>query len=147
MLDRRRQVIFVTAGVVFLLAVLICVFTTRKYTAASVIELQKMSASSPSLDSLMGGDTAAASDAMALNVDLQTQADILLSDALALRVIKELNLEGNPDFKQHFNPVGWVSGSGLAGRAFGPRQCFPGSFSHAPAPGAPRSSTRTSLSE
>ncbi len=129
MLDRRRRVILVTAGVVFLLAVLVCVFTTRKYTAASVIELQKMSASSPSLDSLMGGDTAAASDAMALNVDLQTQADILLSDALALRVIKELNLEGNPDFKPHFNPIGWVSGlvspEGPSDRANAPLEAAP----------------------
>ena len=92
------------------LALLVCVFTTRKYTASSIIELQKMSASSPSLDSLMGGDTAAAGDAMSLNVDLQTQSDILQSDALALRVIKELDLEHNPDFKPHFSPVGWVMG-------------------------------------
>ena len=57
--DRRRRVILIAAGVVFALAVLACVFTTREYTASSVIELQKMSASSPSLDSLMGGDAAA----------------------------------------------------------------------------------------
>jgi capsular exopolysaccharide synthesis family protein len=108
--DRRRSVLLIVVGVVFALAVLDCVFATRRYTAASVIELQKMSANSPSLDTLMGGDTAAAGDAMALNVDLQTQSDILQSDALALRVIKELNLEQNADFKPRFSPVGWALG-------------------------------------
>jgi len=110
MFDRRRRVVLIAAGVVFALAVLYCLFTTRKYTATSVIELQKMSASSPSLDSLMGADSAAAGDAMSLNVDLQTQSDILQSDALALRVIKQLGLENNHDFKPHFSPVGWVIG-------------------------------------
>ncbi len=129
-LDRRRQLILVTAGVVFLLAVLFCVFATRRYTAASVIELQKMSASSPGLDSLMGGDSAGAGDAMALNVDLQTQANILQSDALALRVVKELNLEGNADFKPHFTPTGWILGlispKGRSDRANAPLEASPG---------------------
>ena len=44
------------------------------------------------------------------NVTLQTQAQILQSDSLALQVIKELNLEKSPDFRPHFNPIGWVMG-------------------------------------
>ncbi len=108
--DRRRRVILVTAGAVFVLAVLYCVVTTRRYTASSVIELQKMAANSPSLDSLMGGASAGAGDAMALNVDLQTQSDILQSDALALRVIRGLDLEQDPDFKPRFSPLGWLLG-------------------------------------
>jgi polysaccharide biosynthesis transport protein len=106
-----------------------CIFATRRYTAASVIELQKVSAGSPSLDGLVGNDAAAAGDAMALNVDLQTQANILQSDLLALRVIKELNLEQNPDFKPHFSPVGWLLGLFTA---HGPTDSANGSLENSP---------------
>ena len=57
---------------------------------------------------MMGPETA--SDAVDSNVTLQTQAQILQSDSLALQVIKELNLEKSPDFRSHFNPIGWVMG-------------------------------------
>jgi polysaccharide biosynthesis transport protein len=83
---------------------------TRRYTASSVIQLEKSSSDSLGLDSLMGAASGGASDALSVNVDLQTQANILQSEALALKVIKELNLEQNEDFKPHFNPVGWVMG-------------------------------------
>jgi capsular exopolysaccharide synthesis family protein len=83
---------------------------TRRYKATSVIQLQKSSSDSLGLDSLMGAATGGASDDMSVNVDLQTQADILQSDALALQVIKDLNLAQNEDFKPHFSPVGWVMG-------------------------------------
>src|SRR5271170_1479184 len=101
--------VFVVAGTTFLLALLACILTTRRYTASGVIELRKASTNSAGLEALMGGD-AAAGDAMGLNVELQTQADILQSDALALRVIKELNLEQNPDFRPRFSLVGWAAG-------------------------------------
>lgn len=58
----------------------------------------------------MGAESGAASDSLSVNVDLQTQADILQSEALALKVIKDLKLEQNQDFKPHFSPVGWVMG-------------------------------------
>ena len=99
-----------TASAVFLLSVCACVFMTRRYTASSVIQLEKSSSDSLGLDSLMGAASGGASDALSVNVDLQTQANILQSEALALKVIKELNLEQNEDFKPHFNPVGWVMG-------------------------------------
>jgi capsular exopolysaccharide synthesis family protein len=108
--DRRRRLVYVTAGVVFFLAVCVCIFMTRRYTASSTIELQKSAADSPSLDTLMGGSAGGANDALSLNVDLQTQSDILQSEALALQVVRELNLEQNEDFKPHFNPIGWVMG-------------------------------------
>ena len=40
----------------------------------------------------------AQSDAVDSNITLQTQAQILQSESLALQVIKELNLEKSPDF-------------------------------------------------
>jgi succinoglycan biosynthesis transport protein ExoP len=76
----------------------------------SVIQLQKSSSDSLGLDSLMGAASGGASDGLSVNIDLQTQADILQSEALALKVIKDLNLEQNEDFKPHFSPVGWVMG-------------------------------------
>ena len=86
---------------------------------SSVIELQKMSASSPSLDSLMGGDTADASDATALNVDLQTQSDNP-PNPMPLRCgsSRRWILKHNPDFKPHFSPIGWVGGLLSAERSF-----------------------------
>jgi polysaccharide biosynthesis transport protein len=109
-LHRRRRAVVVTASIVFALAVFACVFTTRRYEATSEIQLQKSSSDSLDLDDLMGAASGGTSDSMSLNVDLQTQADILQSEALALKVIKELNLEQNADFKAHFSPVGWIMG-------------------------------------
>jgi succinoglycan biosynthesis transport protein ExoP len=100
----------ITAAVIFSLAVCACVITTRRYTASSVIQLQKSSSDSLGLDSLMGAATGGATDDMSVNIDMQTQASILQSEALALKVIEELNLEQNADFKRHFSPVGWVRG-------------------------------------
>ncbi len=50
------------------------------------------------------------SDAVESNVTLQTQAQILQSDSLALQVVRELNLEKSPDFRSRFSPIGWVLG-------------------------------------
>ena len=47
-------------------------------------------------------------DALSENIDLQTQANILQSYSLALRVIDDLSLEKTEDFKPTFNPVGWL---------------------------------------
>ncbi len=107
---RRKRAIYVTASVVFLLAVCACVFMTRRYTASSVIQLEKSSSDSLGLDSLMGAASGGASDALSVNIDLQTQASILESEALALKVVKDLNLEQNEDFKPHFSPIGWAMG-------------------------------------
>lgn len=108
--NRRRRAVFVTAAIIFVLAVCACVFMTRRYTANSIIQLEKSSSDSLGLDSLIGAASGGASDSLSVNVDLQTQANILQSEALALKVIKELNLEQNDDFKPHFSPVGWLLG-------------------------------------
>src|SRR3984885_15148842 len=107
---RRKRAIVVTTAVVFFLAVFACVFLTRRYTATSIIQLQKSSSDSLGLDSLMGAASGGASDALSVNNALQTQANILQSEALALKVVKDLNLEQNQDFKPHFSPIGWAMG-------------------------------------
>jgi capsular exopolysaccharide synthesis family protein len=109
--DRRRQIFFGTAGVVFLLAILACIFMTRRYEATGVIELQKSSSDSLDLEGMMGGDEASgAGDSLSANLDLQTQTAILQSETLVLKVANDLNLEKTRDFQPHFNPMGAVMG-------------------------------------
>jgi len=112
--DRRRRTAIATLVVFFLLAVLVCVFMTRIYDAQGTIELQKSTSDSLNLDSMMsgmgGGEGGGGGDSLSANIDLQTQADILQSDTLALQVIHELDLEKNKDFIAHFNPVYWLMG-------------------------------------
>jgi capsular exopolysaccharide synthesis family protein len=108
--DRRRHIVVGTTIFFFLLAVCVCVVSTRTYQATGVIQLEKSTADSLNLDSLMGAAGGGAGDSMSANIDLQTKADILKSDTLALKVINELDLEKNKDFKGSFSPIGWVLG-------------------------------------
>jgi capsular exopolysaccharide synthesis family protein len=59
------------------------------------------------LESMMGA-AGGASDALDANITIQTQASILASDTLAIKVISDLNLESNEDFRPAFSPIGWV---------------------------------------
>jgi capsular exopolysaccharide synthesis family protein len=108
--QRRKSAVLATFAVVFTLAICACIFMTRRYTATSVIQLEKSASDSMGLDSLMGAASGGASDALSVNIDLQTQASILQSEGLALKVIKDLDLEKNADFEPHFSLMGWVMG-------------------------------------
>lgn len=107
-LSRRRAIFLGIFLVTMGLTALCFAFATRLYKATAEIQVQKDSADTLSMDRMMGPE--AASDAVEANVTLQTQAQILQSDTLALQVIKELNLEKTPDFRGEFNPIGWVMG-------------------------------------
>jgi succinoglycan biosynthesis transport protein ExoP len=109
-LRRRRRVILTIAGLCFLAAVLLCVFMTRQYRAATTIQVQKGNSDSLGLNSLTNEGPVAPVDAMDESITMETQANILESDSLALSVIKKLNLEQNKDFKPYFNPIGWAMG-------------------------------------
>jgi polysaccharide biosynthesis transport protein len=89
---------------------------TRRYEAKGVFELQKSTSDSLDLEGLMSGGATGAADSLSVNIDLQTQVDILKSDTLALQVIKELNLEQNADFRPSFSLIGavfaWFSPAG-----------------------------------
>jgi polysaccharide biosynthesis transport protein len=107
MLMRRRGIIYITLAGFFLLAIVALTFSTRRYKSVGEIELQKDSTSS------LGIQAEAAetpSDALEVNMIIQTQAKILQSDSLALSVIEDLHLEQTQDFKQKWSPVGWVLG-------------------------------------
>lgn len=102
---RRRRILAWGVGVCFAIAFVACVLSTRRYQATGQIQVQKDSADALGLDSMMGG-AEGASDALDANITLQTQADLLQSDTLALKVIDELHLEQSSDFRPGFNPLG-----------------------------------------
>ncbi|WP_236657040.1 GumC family protein [Acidisarcina polymorpha] len=89
------------------LAVLVCVFCTRRYQAFGEIQVQKDSSDALGLDSMMGG-AEDASDALDANITLQTQADLLESDTLALQVIEALELETTRDYQPRYDALGSI---------------------------------------
>ena len=107
-MSRRRKIVLGVLVLTIAVAGALFATATRLYKASAEIQVQKESADALSMNTMMGPETA--SDAVESNVNLQTQAQILQSDSLALQVIKELNLEKSPDFRSHFNPIGWVMG-------------------------------------
>jgi succinoglycan biosynthesis transport protein ExoP len=107
-LSRRRGIVLGVLLLTIGAASALFATATRLYNASAEIQVQKESADTLSMDTMMGPGSN--SDAVESNVTLQTQAQILQSDSLALQVIKELNLEKSPDFRSHFNPIGWVMG-------------------------------------
>ena len=110
MLTRRRAIIYVTVAVFFLLGLLALTLSTRRYQSVGEIELQKDSPSSLGIQT----DTAdTPSDALEVNMIIQTQAQILQSDSLALRVIEDLHLEQTDGFP------GQVESAWLGSRALG----------------------------
>ena len=82
---------------------------TRRYKATGEIQVASQSSDELGLDK-MKSDGASAPDTLEENIALQTQAEILQSDTLALRVIQNLKLENTWDFQPRFNPVGWALG-------------------------------------
>lgn len=107
-LGRRQIVVYGTVLVLGVLTVVYCAFCTRRYEAACIVQLQKENADAMGLESLMSGATAGASDVLGVNIDLQTQANILESDTLALKTIETLQLEKTDDFRPRWNPIGAV---------------------------------------
>jgi len=106
---QRKRVVAWTAGVLVLLVALYCIFATPRYSSTSVVEIQRSSNDLLDLGSMMGQSNEMG-DAMNANLDLQTQIEILQSDTLALKVIKDLDLEKTKDFQPHWNPLGSILG-------------------------------------
>ena len=77
MLTRRRGIIYVTVLVFFLLGILALTFSTRRYRSMGEIELQKDATSSLGIQT-DSPDTP--SDALEVNILIQTQAEIMQTD-------------------------------------------------------------------
>jgi capsular exopolysaccharide synthesis family protein len=108
-LKRRRSFIILTTLFCVSIAVLLCIVMTRKYQATGEMQIAKQNSDDLGLDG-MKGDGGTESDALGENIALQTQANILQSDTLALKVIQNLRLENMWDFQPRFSPVGWMLG-------------------------------------
>ena len=123
-LSRRRAILAGTVAFFVAVAALVCALSTRRYSATSELQVQKESSAPLGLDSTNGEEGGSFSDAMQDNMTLQTQANILESDSLALKVIHDLNLSSTEDFKPTFNPIGWalslISPSGPSDAQLGP---------------------------
>jgi succinoglycan biosynthesis transport protein ExoP len=106
-LKRRRSFIMWTTVFCVSAAILLCLFMTPKYKATGEIQVAKQSSDELGLDG-MKGDGGGVADALEGNIELQTQANILKSDTLALKVIENLDLEHTKDFQPIFNPIAWA---------------------------------------
>ena len=107
MLKRRRASVLWTMAVCFLLAVVLCIFLKPRYKALGQIQVQRSATDGLGLENLTGPKQLS-SDSLEDNIDLQTQANILQSYSLALKVIEDLHLESTEDFKPTFHPIGWT---------------------------------------
>ena len=108
---RRRMVGLIILGVCVLLTLIYCIIAPRKYTSTGIVQVQKEGSTGIDVSNLSGaagGGGGDATDPPSGTVNLETQSSILQSDTLALKVIKDLNLESKADFQPHFNPIGAV---------------------------------------
>lgn len=104
-LQRRRSIVLGTVISLFVATAIYCLLCTRRYESTGTVQMQKESADAMGLDSLMSSASGGAGDALNANIDLQTQANILQSDTLALETIKSLGLESTQDFQRRRNPL------------------------------------------
>jgi len=109
-LNRRRAIIAWSIGICLLLGIITSFFRMPRYKATGEIEIQKSATDGLGLENLTNPDQDGRSDALDASLTLQTQAKILQSNGLAIKVIKDLNLEDTKDFKPSFSPIGWVLG-------------------------------------
>jgi polysaccharide biosynthesis transport protein len=106
---QRRSVIFWITGALVVLAAIYAIASKPHYKSTATIEVQRSSNDLLDLGSMMS-QSSEIGDALNASLDLQTQVEILQSDTLALKVIKDLNLENTYDFKPHWSPIGAVLG-------------------------------------
>ena len=108
-LRRRRSFIVWSIAACFLLALTVSIFMKPRYESVAEIEIQKSATDGLGLQNL-GSASETPQDALDTAVTLQTQANILESTNVALKVIKDLNLDETEDYKSSFNPISWAMG-------------------------------------
>ena len=105
-LKRRRKAALLFAGAVLGLVALYLSVATRRYAGEATLEFDKQNADMLGVNT-GGGDI---SDSLDYNIILETQAEILQSDTLALQVIEQLNLDQTEDYKSKFDLLAFVTG-------------------------------------
>lgn len=130
---RRRTIILGTMAFCMVAVIVYCVASTRLYQAKARVEVQKESADALGLESIISNPETG-SDALEASITLQTQAELLQSESLALQVIKELDLEHAKDFRPKFSLIGWAmapfSPSAMPDRPNVPLEDAPGRRTH-----------------
>lgn len=106
---KRRQTIFGTMLFLAILCGVYCAVSTRRYEATGIVQIQNENSDALGLDNLTS-ESASAGGALDTNISIQTQANILQSDTLALRTIENLHMEQTQDFRPHWSPIGWLFG-------------------------------------
>ncbi len=97
--QRRRSYLIWSTATMFLLATVYCLLATPRFQATGKIEVQKEMPGVFGLESSVMGDSAnAAPDSLDYGVTLETEANILQSETLALEVVKDLKLETTKDY-------------------------------------------------
>ena len=103
---RRKLVILGCVALGLLLALAASLVMTPKYASVSVIEINKENSDALGLDAAMAALSESA-DPLDHTITMQTNANALESDTLALQVIDQLHLEERPEFK--WKPSPWSS--------------------------------------
>jgi polysaccharide biosynthesis transport protein len=128
-LRRRKAMIAATLAFAMLATGVYCALSTRLYQAKARVEVQKESADALGLESIISSPEPG-TDALEASITLQTQAELLQSDSLALQVIQELHLEQTKDYRPRFSLIGWILGPfsprGIPDRANVPLEDAPG---------------------
>lgn len=96
--QRRRWTIGVITTVVFLLSVIAVLVTTRRYEATSTVDIEREGSDALQLNTLTGDTNH--TNSLASEIEIQTQASLMQSNTLALRVINRLHLTATPDFQK-----------------------------------------------
>ena len=111
----RTPLLLGAAAAGLLLAAVLAMLTPRRYEATATIQVEKQTTDFLDMASWMG-TPAGVSDALSLDVDLQTEARVLSSEALATRTIAKLNLAETHDFQPHPSTLGRILGKLLPGQ-------------------------------
>lgn len=106
--NRRRRIILYSVAAWVLVAIVVCLVMKPRYVATEQIQVEKEGSGPLGLQSAIGQD-AAPIDSVDYNTTLETEASVLMSDALAVKVIEHLNLENTYNYRPTFNPIGLVT--------------------------------------
>src|SRR3954463_2694711 len=103
-LRNQKKWIYGSVLGVFLLALAVSLIMTPKYEATATLEIDKDN--TDAMDALGGLASGGGDMGLDSSITLQTQASVLQSRTLALRVIAEQGLEKR---KPYYSEVGWLS--------------------------------------
>lgn len=112
-LARRNGIVVGCVAAMWFLAGVYCVFAIPRYEATGQIEVQKGSRGTLGLDrSVTDNESSGDTDALDTSMSIETDAQILQSNTLALMVIQDLKLESTeeyfPPFRRGIRIPEWV---------------------------------------